>query len=74
MLLLCLLVCWSPDLRAEFYKYVDEEGNIFYVDDLSRVPEKYRNRVNVYREKYDNLSVKEKVFKTVDKLLAKKQR
>ena len=50
----------SPDLRAEFYKYVDEEGNIFYVDDLSRVPEKYSNQVNVYREKYDNLSVEEK--------------
>jgi len=60
MLLLCLLLCWSPDLWAEFYKYVDDEGNIFYVDDLFSVPEKYRNRVNVYREKYDNLSVKEK--------------
>ena len=60
VVLLCLLVWWSPSLRAEFYKYVDEEGNIFYVDDLSRVPEKYRNRVNVYREKYDNLSTEER--------------
>lgn len=60
ILLLCLLVFGSPDLRAEFYKYVDEEGNIFYVDDLSSVPEKYRDRVNVYLEKYDNLSVEEK--------------
>ena len=60
VLLVFLLTCWSLDSRAEFYKYVDEEGNIFYVDDLSSVPEKYRNRVNVYREKYDNLSVEEK--------------
>jgi clan AA aspartic protease (TIGR02281 family) len=50
----------SPNLRAEFYKYVDEEGNIYYVDDLSGVPEKYRDQVNVYREKYDDLSVEEK--------------
>jgi predicted aspartyl protease len=50
----------SSDIRAEFYKYVDDEGNIFYVDDLSSVPEKYRDRVNVYREKYDNLSGEEK--------------
>lgn len=60
VLVLCLLVCWSPIVRAEFYRYVDEEGNIFYVDDLSRVPEKYRNQVNVYLEKYDNLSGEEK--------------
>ena len=50
----------SSDIRAEFYKYVDEEGNIFYADDLSGVPEKYRNQVTVYREKYDNLSGQEK--------------
>jgi predicted aspartyl protease len=60
VLILCLLVCWSPILLAEFYKYVDEEGNIYYVDDLSSVPEKYRNQVNVYLEKYDNLSGEEK--------------
>jgi len=58
--LLCILTCWSPILQAEFYKYVDEEGNIFYVDDLFSVPEKYRNQVNVYREKYDYLSGEEK--------------
>jgi clan AA aspartic protease (TIGR02281 family) len=58
--LLCLLIFWSPILQAEFYKYVDDEGNIFYVDDLSGVPEKYREQVNVYREKYDDLSVEEK--------------
>jgi predicted aspartyl protease len=47
-------------LRAEFYRYVDDEGNIYYVDDLSSVPEKYRQQVDVYREKYDNLSTEEK--------------
>ncbi|MFC1880229.1 aspartyl protease family protein [Thermodesulfobacteriota bacterium] len=53
---LCLLIFWLTDLRAEFYKYIDDDGRIFYVDDISRIPEKYRNQVKVYREKYDNLS------------------
>ena len=48
---LCLLIFWLTDLWAEFYKYIDDEGRIFYVDDISRIPEKYRNQVKVYREK-----------------------
>ncbi|MGD9300159.1 MAG: retropepsin-like aspartic protease, partial [Desulfobacterales bacterium] len=55
-----LLLFWLTELRAEFYKYVDDQGSIFYVDDISRVPEKYRNQVKVYREKYDNLSDQER--------------
>ena len=43
-------------MKAEFYRYVDDEGNIFYVDDIYSIPEKYRNQVKVYREKYDDLS------------------
>jgi predicted aspartyl protease len=58
--LLCFLLYWSPELKAEFYRYVDDEGHIYYVDDLSSVPEKYRQKVEVYREKYDNLSTEEK--------------
>jgi predicted aspartyl protease/Skp family chaperone for outer membrane proteins len=60
VLLMFLLASWPLDLRAEFYKYVDDEENIFYVDDLSRVPEKYRNQIKVYREKYDKLSEEER--------------
>ena len=59
-ILLVLLASRPPNSRAEFYKYVDDEGNIFYVDDLSRVPEKYHNQIKVYREKYDNLSEDER--------------
>ncbi len=59
-ILLALLASWSPNLRAEFYKYVDDEGRIFYVDDISRIPEKYRNQIEVYKEKYDHLSDKER--------------
>ena len=54
------LLCVPGELRPEYYKYVDEEGRIFYVDDLSRVPEKYRPHVVVYMERHDNLSGTEK--------------
>ena len=55
-LALCLLIFWITDLRAEFYRYVDDEGNTYYVDDISSIPEKYRHQIKVYREKYDNLA------------------
>lgn len=38
-------------LCSETYKYVDEKGTEVYVDDLSKVPEKYRNQVEVREEK-----------------------
>ena len=50
-----LILIHPMALRAEFYKYVDREGRIFYVDDLSKVPPEYMDQVNVYKEKYDHL-------------------
>lgn len=52
--------CWPPNSYCEFYKYVDAQGRVFYVDDLSKVPEAYQDQIQVYREKYDNLSEQEK--------------
>ncbi|CAB1061530.1 hypothetical protein D1BOALGB6SA_6305 [Olavius sp. associated proteobacterium Delta 1] len=50
----------APNSYSEFYKYVDQQGRVFYVDDLSKVPEAYQDQVQVYREKYDNLSEQDK--------------
>lgn len=50
-----LLLTYPLALWAEFYKYVDKEGRIFYVDDLGKVPPEYLDQVNVYKEKYDHL-------------------
>ncbi len=47
-------------LFAEFYKYVDKEGNLHFVDDQSKIPEEYLDNLDIYKEKYDHLSEKEK--------------
>ena len=46
---------------AEFYKYVTEDGRIYYVDDLTKIPPKYRNQLKIYKEKYDHLSESERI-------------
>jgi predicted aspartyl protease len=39
------------ELRSEIYKYVDKNGTIHFVDDLTKVPEEYRNQVDVREDK-----------------------
>lgn len=55
----CLL--WPLNSHSEFYKYVDDQGRVFYVDDLSKVPEAYHDQIKVYREKYDNLPEQDRI-------------
>ena len=50
-----LVWIYPMDSPAEFYKFVDKDGQTFYVDDLSKVPAEYMDQVNVYKEKYDHL-------------------
>jgi predicted aspartyl protease len=58
-----LILLYPLHLQAEFYKYVDKEGRIFYVDDLSKVPPEYLDQVNVYKEKYDHLPAEQRKSK-----------
>ena len=60
IIFIVLILIYPSALRAEFYKYVDKEGRIFYVDDLSKVPPEYMDQVNVYKEKYDHLPAEQK--------------
>lgn len=48
------------ELRAEFYKYVDENGTVHYVDSKSKIPREFLDDLDVYKEKYDHLSDEEK--------------
>jgi hypothetical protein len=47
---------------AEFYRYVTRDGQIFYVDDLSKVPEEYLEQLTVYPERYDHLTEEERAL------------
>jgi predicted aspartyl protease len=58
--LICLI--FAEKSRSEFYRYVTEEGKIFYVDDLTKIPEKYREDLKIYKEKYDHLPENEKIM------------
>lgn len=49
------LFCLTAVPRAEFYKYTDQEGTVYFVDDISQVPDEYRPRIETYREQYDHL-------------------
>lgn len=53
-LFLCPCICC-----AEFYKYKDKNGKVYFVDDRSKIPEEYKD-VKTYQEKYDHLSETEK--------------
>ena len=46
--------------RAEFYGYMDKDGNRVFVDGKEKIPLEYRDSVTVYKEKYDHLSEEEK--------------
>jgi len=61
-LLMVLTVCLlSPQkLPAEFYRFVDKNGQLHFVDDQSKIPPEYRDNITVYKEKHDHLSEKER--------------
>jgi predicted aspartyl protease len=61
-----LVLNYPLNLRAEFFKYVDKQGRTFYVDDLGKVPPEYRNQIDVYKEKYDNLPADQRKAKLAE--------
>ena len=66
-LFLCLIfIFFSTTVSAEFYKYVDKNGNTFFTDDFNKVPEDQRAGVKGYEESEidsDTDTVEKKVVK-----------
>jgi hypothetical protein len=44
------LLLFSVSASAEYYKYIDKDGNVHYTDDLTAVPENQRTNINEYNE------------------------
>lgn len=61
LVIICLLgMFYPPSIQSAFYKYIDENGKVHFVDQKGKIPEKYRDRLTVYPEKYDNLPEEER--------------
>lgn len=59
----CRFLFWPPGLQAEFYKYVDENGKTVFVDDSTKIPPQHRENTQSYKQRYDDLSEKERTEK-----------
>ena len=54
-LFICLIIIFfSTTVSAEFYKYVDENGNTCFTDDFNKVPEDQRADLKGYEESESN--------------------
>ena len=50
-LFICLIILFfSTTVSADFYKYVDENGNTHFTDDFNKVPEEQRAGLKEYEE------------------------
>lgn len=47
-LILLSIVLFSMSASAEYYRYIDKDGNVHYTDDLTNVPESQRTDINEY--------------------------
>jgi hypothetical protein len=66
VVLLVAFFLFPQESSCEFYKYVDKDGKIHYVDSKAKIPSEYRKDLTSYEEKYDHLSEKEKQEKIAE--------
>lgn len=45
LLLIVVALTGATRLHAEIYRYTDKQGRLFYVDDISKVPQQYRQQL-----------------------------
>ena len=52
-----IIVLLSAPASAQFYKYIDEDGNIRFTDDINQVPKQQRTTVKSYEEAVSDTDV-----------------
>ncbi len=51
------LLLFAPDARANFYSWVDRDGNQFYTNDPSKIPPEYRSQASTVEPDAGRVSV-----------------
>ena len=60
-LIILLSVLWFSEYgHGEYYQYTDRDGNRYYVDDPSKIPPEYADRLKIYKDRDDHLSDEDK--------------
>jgi len=57
VLAVCLLLFAASPVRAEFYRWVDQDGKEFYTNDREKVPQEYRDSATAVNPDESRVSV-----------------
>ena len=63
-LILLVIVVFAAPAPAEIYKYVDEQGDVHFTDDINQVPEDQRDSLEVSSEYEPDPEAEEKYSET----------
>ena len=50
LILIAISFALVTQANADFYKYVDENGNVVFTDNIGNIPENQRSKVNTFKE------------------------
>jgi hypothetical protein len=60
VLVVCFLLFSASFARADFYRWVDKDGQEFFTNDQKQIPQEYRERATIVKPDESRVSVSEK--------------